>query len=100
MDVACVFANLEYETWFVAAAESLPGFLDLQGEQVPDDPEKQGCDKGWVQRHYKGPGRSYSEPVDQPAMTHTMDLTLCRKRSPSFDKLCRELEKRIRTTSS
>jgi predicted ATPase len=38
----------------------------------------------------------YSETIDQPAMTADMDLSLCRRRSPSFDKLCRELEKRFR----
>ncbi len=29
MDTACVIAKVEYETWFVAAAESLAGFLQL-----------------------------------------------------------------------
>lgn len=33
--------------------------------------------------------------VDQPAMTSHMDLHLARERSPSFDKLCRELERRL-----
>jgi hypothetical protein len=28
-------------------------------------------------------------------MTSHMDLRLARERSPSFDKLCRELEKRL-----
>jgi hypothetical protein len=28
-------------------------------------------------------------------MTNRMDLRLARERSPSFDKLCRELEKRL-----
>ena len=31
----------------------------------------------------------------QPGMTQAMDMALCRRRSPSFDKLCRELERRL-----
>jgi len=93
VDVACVLANVEYETWFVAAAESLGDFLSLPpAQEIPPAPEATRSGKGWVDRHFKG--TKYSETVDQPAMTARMDLSLCRKRSPSFDKLCRELEHR------
>ncbi len=93
-DVSCVIANLEYETWFVAAAESLSEFLNLSGRpSIPGDPEKARQGKGWIQKNFRGP--KYSETIDQPAMTQAMDLALCRKRSPSFDKLCRELERRL-----
>lgn len=34
----------------------------------------------------------YSETADQPKLTHSMDLMMTRDRSPSFDKLCREIE--------
>jgi hypothetical protein len=89
---ACVIASVEYETWFVAAAESLVDFLQLeQGEEVPLDPEEQRCGKQWISRRFKK--AKYSETVDQPAMTAAMDLAMCRSRSPSFDKLCRELER-------
>lgn len=93
-DVSCVIANVEYETWFVAAAESLSDFLDLSGDRLPAvDPEQARQGKAWIQKRYRG--LKYSETVDQPAMTRAMDLTLCRQRSPSFDKLCRELEARL-----
>ncbi len=93
VDVACVLANLEYETWFVAAAESLQEFLDVPADASNlDNPESARSGKGWIQKHFKGP--KYSETLDQPRMTARMDLTLCRKRSPSFDRLCRELEVR------
>jgi hypothetical protein len=93
-DVSCVIANVEYETWFVAAAESLSKFLDLSKDSaVPDHPERTRQGKGWVQKRFRG--ISYSPTVDQPAMTRAMDLTLCRQRSPSFDKLCRELKARL-----
>lgn len=87
-DFACVLANPEYETWFVAAAESL---ADRESDlpPVPEDPEGRGMKKAWVKKHLRS---NYSETVDQPALTARMDLSLCRRRSPSFDKLCRELE--------
>lgn len=93
-DIACVIANVEYETWFVAAAESLSDFLDLSGDRLPAaDPEQARQGKAWIQKRYRG--LKYSETVDQPAMTQAMDLALCRQRSPSFRKLCRELEARL-----
>ena len=93
MAVACILANVEYETWFVAAAESLRDFLDFPADATNlQAPEKARSGKGWVQRHFKGP--KYSQTLDQPRLTARMDLGLCRARSPSFDKLCRELEAR------
>lgn len=93
-DVSCVLANVEYETWFVAAAESLSKYLNLSGDPViSEDPEGQRHGKAWVEHRFLG--RRYSMTLDQPAMTRAMDLTLCRRRSPSFDKLYRELEKRL-----
>lgn len=88
-DVACVIANVEYETWFIAAAESLHEELDLPAE-IPGNPEAHRLGKGWIKQRIKR--HKYSEPIDQPRLTAKMDLRLCRTRSPSFDKLCRELE--------
>jgi len=93
LDVACVLANVEYETWFVAAAESLGDFLELgKNEPASLAPEGNRSGKLWVKNRFRGP--KYSETLDQPRMTASMDLLLCRRRCPSFDKLCRELEKR------
>lgn len=92
-DCACVLAVHEYETWFVAAAESLGEHLDLEGETPPPDPEQERLRKAWIKKRFRGV--SYSETIDQPAMTAQMDLKLCRERAPSFDKLCRELEQRL-----
>lgn len=94
-DITCVLANPEYETWFVAAASSLSGYLELpRDEESPLAPEESRQGKGWIQKRFRGV--RYSPTVDQPAMTAAMDLKLCRSRSPSFDKLCRELEARMR----
>jgi Domain of unknown function (DUF4276) len=96
-DLSCVIANVMYETWFVAAAPSLPDHLDLSGDEIlPESPERARLGKTWVQRRFKGV--KYSETVDQPAMTRAMDLAQCRSKSPSFDKLCRDLDARLRRT--
>jgi hypothetical protein len=93
--MACVLANVEYETWFAAAAESLTKYLDLPaGFTASESPEDARHGKAWVKHYFRG--TKYSETQDQPGMTAAMDLALCRRRSPSFDKLCRELEQRLR----
>jgi hypothetical protein len=92
-DIACVIANVDYETWFVAAAESLRKFLDLSADaSIPDDPEGDRQGKGWIKQRFRM--GQYSPRVDQARMTQAVDLALCRQRSLSFDKLCRELEAR------
>jgi hypothetical protein len=94
VDLACVLVVVEYETWFAAAAESLTKYLDLpDGFIASESPEAERHGKAWVERHFGG--TKYSETQDQPGMTAAMDLALCRRRSPSFEKLCRELEQRL-----
>ncbi|MCY1010758.1 DUF4276 family protein [Nannocystis pusilla] len=92
---ACVVANLEFETWFVAAAESLGDYLDLGASQIPQSPETLRLRKKWIEDRFRG--TRYSETLDQPRLAARMDLALCRSRSPSFDKLCRDLERAIAT---
>ncbi len=88
---ACIVADKEFETWFVAAAESLSRYLALPNDFAPiTAPESAGLGKAWIKRHFKG--MRYSETIDQPKLTAAMDLTLCRTRCKSFDKLCRVLE--------
>ena len=92
-ETACVIANVEYETWFVAAAGSLRAYLDLTSDEVlPEAPESNRLGKSWIERRFQG--AKYSETIDQPRLTARMDLRMCRRRSPSFDKLCREFELR------
>jgi hypothetical protein len=91
LDIACVVANKEYETWFVAAAETLGDYFCLDvDEQIPEQPEVSRQGKGWVRQHFQG----YTETIDQPGLSARMGLPEARNRSPSFDKLCRELEAR------
>jgi hypothetical protein len=90
LKVASIVANKEYETWFVAAAESLTEFLDVKSP-IPNDPEAERCGKAWIEKNFRV-GR-YAPPTDQARMTERMGLKQCRTRSHSFDKLCRDLEK-------
>jgi Domain of unknown function (DUF4276) len=50
LDVAIVIANVEFETWFVAAAESLRPHFDLTASVVSDDPEGARQGKATVKR--------------------------------------------------
>ncbi|HYI09001.1 MAG TPA: hypothetical protein VEK57_08000 [Thermoanaerobaculia bacterium] len=92
LDIALVLPNPEFETWFAAAAESLTQFFDLSVVAPAADPETARQRKGTVSRWMHG---RYGETADQVRLTHAMDLNLCRSRSGSFDKLCRELERRL-----
>ena len=102
-DLAVVLANVEYETWFVAAAPSLTDYLLLKQHDVPTEeaelsPESRRSGKKWIEDRFKV--QKYSETVDQVKLTARMDLRMCRNGSPSFDKLCRELESRARITAA
>jgi hypothetical protein len=93
IDVVVVLAKVEYETWFVASSGSLATYLRLgSGESRIENPEEERFGKKWIADRFRGP--KYSETIDQVKLTAAMDLRVCRERSPSFDKLCRELELR------
>lgn len=92
VDVALVLAVPEFETWFIAAAESLGEYLELAGSVIPNDVDAAGLKKAWLQQRFR---ERYTETIEQPALAARMDLRRCRSRSRSFDKLCRELGKRV-----
>lgn len=93
VDVTCVIAVTEFETWFAASPESLTKFLRIEQEDATIDPESSRRGKNWIKQRFLRP--RYSETVDQPKMTAHLDLQLCRERSPSFEKLVRELSLRL-----
>lgn len=93
--ISVVLAKREFEGWFLAAAESLRGARGLPADLAPpNDPEAIRDAKGWLGRHM---GRGYEPTRDQPAFVELFDLHLARQRSPSFDKLWREVESQYRT---
>lgn len=89
--VCCVIPTPMYEGWFVGAATSLTGLLDLPAApaELAADEMQRPSSKSWISRHSHG---SHKETRDQPKLTAAMDLALCRKTCPSFDKPCREAE--------
>ena len=94
--VSIVIPKYEFETWFLAAAQSLSGCRGLrEGLLAPPDPTAVRGAKEWLSRNM-GPARKYSPTVDQAALVAHMDLTLARS-CRSFDRLCREIERLVVT---
>ncbi|HVY69870.1 MAG TPA: DUF4276 family protein [Verrucomicrobiae bacterium] len=72
VDFEVVLAHREFETWFLAAANSLKGICGLPPSlEAPVDPERIRDAKGWLAERM---GRSYNEPIHQPQMTEAFDL--------------------------
>ena len=66
-DVFCVIANIEYETWLIAGADSLGDYLDLsQDRELPRNPEARRLGKAWIQQRFRKRPR-YSPTAHQPA---------------------------------
>lgn len=92
--VSIVIPKYEFETWFLAAAQSLSGKRGLRdGLLPPPDPTAIRGAKEWLSRNMV-PGRKYSPSVDQAALVAGMDLTAARS-CRSFDRLCREIERLV-----
>lgn len=89
--ISVVLATREYEAWFLAAARSLrdSGRVSPIAEP-PSSPESIRGAKEYLQREILKRGATYSETVDQEALTAIMSLDeaeSCR----SFRKLCKDL---------
>lgn len=90
--IRVVLAKREFESWFLAAAESLAGQRGLAQElRPPRDSEAVRGAKEWLSDRMP-PGRAYRPTLDQASLTARFDLALARARAPSFDKLCRDVE--------
>jgi hypothetical protein len=89
---AVVIAKREFESWLLAAAESLRGHRGLASDLTsPSDAEAIAGAKEWLTAHMAG-GRRYVETLDQPALAARFDLDLAR-RADSFDKCYREINR-------
>jgi hypothetical protein len=92
---AVVLANKEFESWFLAAAQSLQGHRGLPEDlEPPAQPEAIRGAKEWLSQRV-GTG-AYSANVDQASLTNLFDLDLAR-RAPSFDKCYREVIRLLQT---
>lgn len=89
-DIRCAvaLAHREYETWFLAAAESLRGCAGLPAQLNPPlNPESIRGAKEWLGEHM--PVR-YDPIIHQAAMTTRFDLHQARA-NPSFDRFINKL---------
>ncbi|HVN04133.1 MAG TPA: hypothetical protein VMT86_06930 [Bryobacteraceae bacterium] len=95
---AVVLANKQFESWFLAAANSLRGHGHLPADlEPPAEPESIRGAKEWLeQRAYD---RSYSANVDQPSLTSMFSLDLA-LRAPSLDQCYREVLRLLETLRS
>jgi hypothetical protein len=98
--IAVVLPKIEFEAWFIAAAPSLGGTCGLPDDlEVPPDPEAIRNAKGWISAR-RTDGLSYSPTADQAPMASAFDMELARKRAPSFDKFCRDVERLVGVSAS
>lgn len=85
--IEVVLANCEYESWFVAAIESLQGQRNVAAAATaPQDPESIRGAKEWLRDRMGG---TCSPTADQTALTALFDMGLARQRSRSFDRMWR-----------
>ena len=91
--ISVVFANREFEAWFIGAAESLIGErgLAVTPGDLKINPEIPRDAKGWLGARMGRTG--YGETTDQPAFASRMSLQQAVDRCPSFQKLCREWDR-------
>jgi hypothetical protein len=96
LPIAVVLAKHEFESWFIAAAESIAGQLGLPADlQSPNDPESIRGAKEWLTGKMLG-SRSYSPTLDQPALASRFDLGVA-LRANSFEKFHRETTRLLLT---
>jgi hypothetical protein len=94
--VSVVLANREYESWFLAAIESLRGRRGIRDSAtIPKRVEEIRGAKERLQELMEE-GYYYSETVDQPALSALFSLDEARTNSASFDKLWRDIEHILR----
>jgi sirohydrochlorin ferrochelatase len=90
--LALVIAQREFESWFIAAAESIAGVAGLPLDlQPPDHPEDIRGAKEWLTERMEG-SRRYSPTLDQPALARLFDLNQA-LRVDSFHKFYREAQR-------
>ena len=97
--ISVVIAKSEFESWFVAAADSLAGYRGLfDGLAAPANAERIRDAKGWLSSNMPT-GSTYRETIDQAAFASRIDLDKARQ-CPSFDKFMREIRTLAHSSAS
>ena len=89
-NIKVVLAKREYETWFLAAADSIAGKRSIAAAtSAPREPESIRGAKEWLSAKMPS-GLAYRPTRDQAALTALFDLNAARS-APSFEKLRRDI---------
>ncbi|MYM33608.1 DUF4276 family protein [Duganella sp. FT94W] len=86
--LSVVFANHEYEAWFIAAARSLNGRRGFVCDGPLPEAEGIRGAKEWMSKHF--PKGAYHPVQHQPGLSASMDLQQAYDNSRSFRKLCND----------
>ncbi len=90
--VSVTVANREYESWFIASSESIADHVGSGATfDVPQNIEGIRAAKEWLELNLLN--RRYKETRDQAAFSSRIDVPLARRRSQSFNRFCREVER-------
>ena len=95
--VSCVMPKRMLENWIVAGASTLGGINNLPNPLPARDQFEERSGAAWLDEQLRvvSKTRKYKKVIDAKEFINCIDLNECRTNSPSFDKLCRELEKRV-----
>jgi Domain of unknown function (DUF4276) len=95
--VSCVMAKRMLENWIVAGASTLAGMNGLPSPLPVRDQFEDRSGAAWLEAQLRSQNkaRKYKKTDDAEVLIRRMALQECRGNSPSFDKLCRELEARL-----
>jgi hypothetical protein len=86
--VSAVFANREFESWFLAAELSAQHNARLRpSPQLHPDPDTKRGAKEYFALHHLLDGQFYAETIDQRLFAGCIDVELALKKSRSFRKL-------------
>jgi hypothetical protein len=82
-----VIAYREYETWFLAAVESLRGHCHIRNDATaPADPETRRNAKGALET-FMPSGASYAETIHQARLSAVFNMAVAHRSNRSFRKL-------------
>jgi Domain of unknown function (DUF4276) len=93
--ISCVLAKRMLENWIVGGADTLANVNGLPASLVPPTEVEECGGAAWLEDQLRGqdPRRKYAKTIDAIQFIQAMNLIAARAVSPSFDKLCRELER-------